>query len=560
MLIDLLAEVAPQQHKPIEDLLSRLAGGWTPTTPLCDEEAARRIRRSAWAGWWQNSDGPALLAQVRRHVLSGKDQAKALALIEKLGDDSFEVRQTASAALTEFGALAVPLLRQASRSTDAERARRAETCLQEIADKGGKPLPEPVFRLLSLRKPAGAAEALLDYLPHAEIEQRSVEVRQALAALAVREGRLEPALVRALADPLPLRRLAAAEAILAAGALEQRDAVRKLLRDADPLVRLRTAVALAVKRDREAIPVLIESLAEEPSDASAEAEGLLYRLAGQGGPKLEQAEGAAGRRQRRDAWAAWWKEAGSLVDLAVLENHTRLLGFTLLAMGVKDGQVLELGRDGKPRWIITGLAAPVDAHVLPGDRVLIAEYEGSRVTERDFKGNILWQKDGLAASPVNVQRLANGNTFIATENELLEVDRAGKTVWSQAFPNLDAACKSRDGSITCLAYDQCIRLSSAGKELKRFPFGGRPTYKSAIDVSADGRILIALHNQVSEVDGEGKVLWQASALGIATATHLPNGHVLVAGGFREVIMELDRAGKVVWEHKAGMRVWRARRR
>ncbi len=564
VLIDLLAEVPPPRHKAIEELLGRLAGEWAPTAPQGDDAVARRIRRGAWASWWRESDGPALLAQVRRHTLSSSGQAKVLTLIEKLGADAFEVRQTASRALTEFGTLAVPLLREATRGTDAERARRAETCLQEIADKGSKPLPEPVLRLLSLQKPAGAVEALLDYLPFAEIEERSAEVRTALASLGVRAGRLEPALVRALADPKPLRRLAAAEAILAAGALEQRDNVRKLLRDNDPRVRLRTALALAMKRDPEAIPVLIEAVAEKPSPDNGEAEEMLYRLAGDRVPKLELASDAAGRRQRRDAWAGWWKENASSVDLAVLEDHTRLLGYTLLVEGNNPGRVMELGRDGKPRWVISGLLFPVDAYVLPGNRVLIAECQGKRVTERDFKGNILWQKEGLGSKTCNAQRLSNGNTFIATDNELLEVDRSGRTLWSRPFPNLHAAYKSPDGVITCLdGAGQCIRLSSDGRELKRFPSGRSQTnwHYSGIDVTANGRILISQVgvDRLLEVDTEGKSLWHAPAPGIITATRLPNGHVLV-GSINQPLTELDQAGKVVWEYKAGMVVWRARRR
>ncbi len=562
VLIDLLAEVVPPRDRPIEELLQRLAGAWTPATLPSDDAVARRIRRDSWASWWQNSDGPALLGQLRRHVLSGKDQARVQALIVKLGDDTFEVRQTASGALTEFGALAVPLLREATRSTDAERARRAETCLQEIADKGGKPLPEPVLRLLSLRKPAGAVEALLDYLPHAEVEERSDEVRKTLAALAMREGRSEPALVRALEDPQPLRRLAAAEAIAAEGALEQRAAVRKLLRDSDPRVRLRTALALAMKRDPEAIPVLIESVAEKPADDNAAAEEMLYRLAGDHVPKLEPASDAAGRRQRRDAWAAWWKEAAGSVDLAVLEDQPAQLGYTLVVLG-RDNVVLELGRDNKPRWTIRGLAEPVDAVVLPGNRVLIAEHSGDRVTERDFQGNVLWQKDGLGGGPFNAQRLANGNTFIAAENGLFEVDRSGQTVWRRPFPNLKAAYRSRDGSIACLdAAGQCVLLSAAGKELKRFATGFVPSSPGGIEVTANGRILIAQQsrNRVIEVDTDGKILWQAAAPGISRATRLPSGHTLVASLDGERLTELDPAGKVIWEYKPGKAVSRARRR
>ncbi len=564
-LIELLAEVQPPRHRPIEELLHRLAGEWGPSTPQGDEAIARSIRRAAWAGWWRSSDGPALLALVRRHTLSNKDRARVLALIEKLGDDDFQVRQIASAELAEFAALAVPLLREATRSTDAERARRAEECLKDIADKGGKPLPEPVLRLLGVRKPAGAVEALLDYLPFAENDNRTDEARKALAALARRDGKLEPALARALDDPLPLRRLAAAEAILAAGALEQRAAVRKLLRDADQLVRLRTALALASKRDRLAIPVLIESVAEEPCDSSSEAEEFLYRLAGEAAPRLEPASDTAGRRQRRDAWAGWWKQAGSSIDLAVLDDYTRLLGYTLLVEGGNPGKVMELGRDGKPLWVIGNLQFPVDAHVLPGNRLLIAEFHGMRVSERNLKGEILWQREGLKGNPVNAQRLGNGNTFIATNQELLEVDRSGKTVWSRPYAGVEAAYRSRDGVITCLdGAGQCVRLASDGKELKRFPSGRSSSsgWPSGIDVTAQGRIVISQHNEnrLWEVDAEGKLLWQAPVPGIVTATRLPNGHVLVATGSNQLVTELDRAGKSVWEYKTGVQIWRARRR
>src|SRR5258708_36232312 len=99
-----------------------------------------------------------------------------------------------------------------------------------------------------------------------------------------------------------------------------------------------------------------------------------------------------------------------------------MLGYTLLVLvdGNGTGKVIEMGRDGKPRWQIENLQFPADAHVLGNNRVLITEYSGRHVSERDFKGNILWQRQNLPGMPVNAQRLANGNTFIATNTELLE--------------------------------------------------------------------------------------------------------------------------------------------
>ena len=55
--------------------------------------------------------------------------------------------------------------------------------------------------------------------------------------------------------------------------------------------------------------------------------------------------------------------------------------------------------------------------------MLIAEY-GGRVTERNLKGEILWEKklDGA----MQRQRLANSNTLILNPNMLREFDAAGK--------------------------------------------------------------------------------------------------------------------------------------
>jgi HEAT repeat protein len=566
VLIDLLAELAAPQCKEAEELLQRLAGEWAPNPAVQgDDEIARRIRRDAWAGWWRNTEGPTLLAEFRRRTLSPGDQDKVTALIEKLGDDSFDVRQRAAADLTVFGVLAAPLLREATRGADLERTRLAEDCLHEIAEKGGKPLPAAAARLLTLRKPPGAIEALLDFLPFAGDEHMIAEVQTALSILALRDGKVDPALTRALEDKQPLRRAIAAEALLRTGVLDQRPAVSKLLRDADPQVRLRTALGLATRADKEAVPVLIDSLAEEPSAASGEAEELLYRLAGEQTPKLEPVTNTASRRKQRDSWAAWWKEKASTIDMSVLDNQERLLGYTLLVEGASpNGRVMELGRDGKPRWVIPNLPFPCDAYIVGGNRVLIAECHGNRVTERDFKGNILWQK-GLTSHAVNAQRLANGNTFIASGNEMQEVDRAGKTLWTVPYPvGVSAAYKGRDGVITCLTQGgQCVRLTTAGKELKSFLSGRNGGgFTSGIDVTPNGRILISQPNQgtVVEMDAEGKMIWESKAPGIATATRLPNGHTLVANYGSSTVTELDRAGKTVWEYKENMAVFRARRR
>jgi hypothetical protein len=340
--------------------------------------------------------------------------------------------------------------------------------------------------------------------------------------------------------------------------------VRKLLEDPEPLVRLRVALVAATRNDKEAVPVLIALVSELPLEKVGLVEDCLLRLAGDKAPEAPKPGDPAARRLYRDAWSAWWREHGNGVDLAAnLDPQRRLLAGTLIAQidGDRIGQVLELGADGKPAWSIGNLQFPVDVQVLPGKRLLIAEYVETKITERDFKGRVLSQKY-LSSAPVNVQRLDNGNTFIATKAQLLEVDPAGKevSIITQANPATQAACKLASGEIVVVtAAGRCLRLDAAGKELKNFPVGNIPF--GGLDVLTNGRILVAQEDRgkVVEYDVEGKVVWEAAVAAPRSATRLPNGRTLVASLNGQRVVEIDRAGKVVWEYKGNLRPCRARR-
>src|SRR5207244_12664859 len=93
-----------------------------------------------------------------------------------------------------------------------------------------------------------------------------------------------------------------------------------------------------------------------------------------------------------------------------------------------NGRVLEMDAAGKVRWEINALATPLDAQVLGEDRVLIAEQNNNRVTERNFKGEVKWEKQ--VPQPINVERLKNGHTFVMRRNGMHEFDREGKEVVS----------------------------------------------------------------------------------------------------------------------------------
>jgi outer membrane protein assembly factor BamB len=275
----------------------------------------------------------------------------------------------------------------------------------------------------------------------------------------------------------------------------------------------------------------------------------------------------AERKKARDAWAAWWKENGAKVELTRLDGRPRLLGYTLVLQWHNfrgTGQLIELGRDGKPRWTIDGLQYPFDFQMLPGERVLIPEWNNGRVTERNFKGEVLWEM--RANSPINCQRLPNGNTFIATRNQLLEVDKNKKEIYSFNRPNHDimAAQKLRNGQIVMLTNGgMCVRLDAAGKEIKSFSVGNIQNY-SALEALPNGRILVAqqANNKVVEYDAAGKQVWEVTVQVQTSAVRLPNGNTLVACQNNRQVVELDRNGKTVWQHQTDnqSQPWRARRR
>ena len=496
---------------------------------------------------------------------SGPSEDDIRSLIKRLGDDSFEAREKASAALVALGPAAEPYLREALKSGDAEIVRRAEECLKRVGTGPSAAVVSAAARLLARRKPAGAAEVLLAYAPKAAGEASEEDVRAALAAVAVRDGKAAPALMKALEDRSPARRAAAAVALARGGARDQLPAVRKLLQDAEPSVRLQTAFALAALKEKEAVPVLIDLLGTLPRARHAPIEELLYRLAEDKAPDGLAGDDEAARKKYRDAWADWWKAHGDKADLAKLAEAGRFLGYTMLVL-LDAGRILEVDVDGKTRWQIDGLEFPLDAQRLPGDRVLVAEYNGGRVTERDRKGNVLWEK--RVQEPLAAQRLANGNTFIATRSEILEVDRNGKQVFAhqRTADLIMKAQKADKGDIALIVTAggpgaDFVRLDAAGNQVAAFPVDVK-TSGGRIEVLANGHVLAPLkdQNKVVEYDAAGKKVWEAEFQQPVAAVRMANGHTLVTSYQDKRAVELDGTGKQVWEFKADGRVTRAWRR
>lgn len=512
-------------------------------------------------------DGPALLHFFRDRTLTEADNRRLKLLVQQLGNSSYAKRRQASLDLIARGRLAISFLQPALSDRDPEVSQRAEQCLLEIRRASDPGVVMAAARHLARHGPDGAVKALLDFLPYAEDEGIEEEVLTALAAKGLCDDRAVPVLKQALNDPASLRRGAAAFAL---GRMSDKDlqaAAVKLLDDGDARVRLRAAQGLLAGGNRRALPALIQLVGAEGGDAGWQAEQILYQIAGERPPPLPVGGSPEIRKKRQDAWHAWSLGDGATVDLTKIPREPPLLGFTLIAH-VDSNKVWECGRDGKVRATISGLNGPIEVRPLPGNRVLITETHGRRITERDWDGKIYWEAKARDAA-LSAQRLRGGNTFIATNGSMSEVGRDGKEVYCHTYAGLnlgpgrfESGCKTRDGRILATAGDRLVQIEAAtGKIVKTTKLLYSGCY--SVEDLRGGRVLLVSYNsgKVMEVDADdGTVLWTYDLPNAFQATRLPNGNTLMTSHSGKKVLEVSPDKKIVWEQGTDSLVWRAYRR
>ena len=266
------------------------------------------------------TDGPGLVAFFQKQTSSEEQRRTIKKLIGQLGGDDFQVRENATRELITLGPAAVPALQQALHHDDTEVRARAKRCLNAFKDVPLGELLATAVRVLTARQPPRGVETLIAYLPDLAAPEVEEEIANALTTLGMRNNQADPALVRALEDPLPVRRAIAGEVLAGASDGRNLQKVRRLLSDPDRAVRMHVGVALVYARDKETVPALIDLVADSPADrASQHADELLRQLAGTKAPQNKPGGGAAARAEYRAAWKAWWKEQSATVNFAQLD-------------------------------------------------------------------------------------------------------------------------------------------------------------------------------------------------------------------------------------------------
>jgi hypothetical protein len=504
-----------------------------------------------------SDDTAALTDFFKKHTVTEDDKAKILALIKQLGDDAFEVRETASEQVAKAGVPAIALLRAAMNAKDAdpEIARRCDLALKVIEKVPTRSLAMAAARVLATRKEPGITDVLMGYLPLVDEEAVSEEIRNTLAAHAIRDGKPDPVLEGALKSESVLLRGAAAEAFARSSDKETRGRMKDFLgKESNTDIKFAMAMALVQEgREKELIPELIRLMGEVSFDRGWKGEELLWRIAGEDGPAVSLGNEAAARQKARDEWQKWWVANEKKVDLAKLDADASL-GLTIVCetpfRGGGQGRVVALGGDGKERWKVTGVNWPMDAVPLPGKKVLIAEHNRNRIVEREIDGKEIWSEN--INQPLQVGRLPNGVTWAVGRNQIIEWERGDKPNKKHVFdfnrPDYDivAGARMKNGEYVLLSQNQQIfKVDRKGAVVKSHNVGGNGVnYYASVDITPAGKALVTLMNQIIEFDIEtGKPGWTANFQYATSAMRLRNGNTLVGHQNNGRIVELDKDGK-----------------
>jgi HEAT repeat protein len=498
-----------------------------------------------------NGDRENLLNFLRKRTLTDGKRDQLEQYVRDLGSLRFADRRRASRELITVGTPALAFLRKAAKDPDVEVARRAQKCLKAIESGPGPALPAAVVRTLVRRPPNRAVATLLGYLPFADNEAVAEEVIVGLQQITQQAKKADPALIAALQDRVAARRAAAAYVLGLTGNAEQRTPVHKLLKDADFQVRLQAAHGLAAGGDKQAVPALIALLREGPEAVALQAEEILARIAGEKSPAETAIAGRPEtRRQAAAAWEAWWRDHGKRIDWKHVDVGLR--GGVIVAE-LETDTIWEMSPAGKVRWQMEDLQGPYDVQVLAGGRFLIAEYLGQRITERDRKGTILWEKK--IDDPVACRRLVNGDTFMATSGKVLQVTSAGKEVFAFTLPReqqpiYGAQVLPARHSVYLACKGGLLVLNTSQKPV---PAKKIDTDGEVADVQGlpGGNLLVTIvigkTTKLKIIDGAGKSPSEWTTRAFTSATRLANGNFLAASKWDRSLSLIDSATtKVIW--------------
>ena len=217
---------------------------------------------------------------------------------------------------------------------------------------------------------------------------------------------------------------------------------------------------------------------------------------------------------------------------------------------------------------------------LAGPRFLCCDYGGGKVCIVAADGSIEWRAD--AKNPQDCWMLPNGNVLFVYLNGAKEVTKDGQVAWEYRQDlkvKNHVKLKQKDGTVVEKELEEDVECHAAQPLANGNVLIVECGTSRIIEVDRSGRIAkeiklvtkpdIRLHNQfrgtrkttdghylvcfkgegkVVELDGDGKVLREVAVPGDPhEVVPLPNKNWLITCGDGHKVLEIDPAGKTVWE-------------
>jgi HEAT repeat protein len=546
--LKLLGSDAKEIASLIDSTLTNLAGEWAFNGPKNNDQLSRAVKQSAWSGWWNALNEQDLLELFKSSAATADETNQTNKIFRTM---DFEVikRHIEGKDFKSNQALNYFFLNRIS--FDPKMAKLFESNLLSLKQRSSvNQSTSSLLRLISLVKPKNAMGVLLAYSPFCPDDSTFELVGECMADLIVEQSNSQKTLMNGADSIIDETRALAGKTLVKVSTNEAQQKCELLLSDPSSRVRFETAKAMVKNQNKKGIPVLIDLISVLPPEKNDMIDQLLRAIA-----KEKSPESKNDIKADSEAWKSWWQKEGTNLVLSPSLNSPEMMRNFLVVESFnqekKSGRVFLVSPSGRILWEIASLSNPTDALLLPNNKILVTEQGANRVTERDTKGNISWEKS--APNPFCCQRLANGNFLIASRNKISEVEKNGNEIFNFQIPNetILAAAKTRGNDFALLTYNGTfLRVDSKGSEISRtrIPFPTNFGINGGA-ITQNDRVLVSIPtvNKIMEFDFNGQPTWEATVTTPGIPAKLPNGNVVAPSLNGSKFVEIRMDGKIIFE-------------
>lgn len=546
--LKLLSSDSKDTSTLIETALATLAGELAIQGPKNDDSISRSINQAAWAGWWKSINEQDLLAVLRESTAPMAMIAEADKIFK---DNNIELikKHINSKSFKSNPALQAFLLNRAAFDMNIAKLIEPDSNSIKLLLQANQVTPA-LIRMITLVRPANAIEIILAYIPSCNEDNIQDLLGECLGLYLNDQNTIPPALIAASTSSIEeIKTFAGRVLAQSPNEIAEKTSIA-MLSDSSIRVRFEIARESIKNQNKSAIPVLIELMTKVPAEKAEVIDQTLRAIA-----KDKSPESKNDSKVDAAAWNTWWQKEGTQLVLTpgakVQEALKNFLVVESFNQEKKSGRVFLITPSGKFLWEIANLSNPTDALLLPNNKILITEQGANRITERDTKGNISWEKS--ATNPFLSQRLSNGNIFIASRNKIVEIGRNGKEIFSFLYPNetILAACKTRSNEYALLSYNGVfLKLDSKGNEVSksRIPFPTNFGINGGA-ITQNDRVLVSIPtlNKIMEFNFSGQSTWESTITMPGIPTKLPNGNVVAPSLNGSKFIEIQMDGKIIYE-------------